>query len=152
MDGGGCGRYWSLSEVLDRFVPVFQYNVLLMWTSINVILHIPAVWTHWLLTHWDKILAPGNRDIIGSVNGLAPVWRQAINWTNGVLLSIGHQFSEIWIAIIFVEIDAYENVVCQMTVILFRPQCINNVGKPGALSHSTIYVICSVNDNVSGHQ
>ena len=39
---------------------------------------------------------------IGSGNGLLSVWRQAITWTNAVLLSIGPlviNFSEIWIKI-----------------------------------------------------
>ena len=40
--------------------------------------------------------------IIGSDNGLSPIRRQAIIWTNAGLLLIGHQgtnFSEIWIEI-----------------------------------------------------
>ena len=35
------------------------------------------------------IYASANLVIIGSGNGLSPVWHQAINWTNAELLEIG---------------------------------------------------------------
>ena len=55
---------------------------------------------------------------IGSGNGLLPVQRQAITWTNADLLPTGVQgknFSEIWIWILsfpFLK-NAFENVICQ---------------------------------------
>ena len=56
------------------------------------------------LTHWGRatIYASVNLAIIGSDNGLVPVKRQAIIWTNDGLLSIGTlgtNFSEILIEI-----------------------------------------------------
>ena len=53
--------------------------------------------------------------IIGSGNGLSPVRRQTITWTNAGLLSIGllgTNFSEILIGI-FIQENVFENVVCQ---------------------------------------
>ena len=55
---------------------------------------------------------------IGSDNGLSPVRRQAITWTNAGLLSIGPlgtNFSENLINIhTFIQENAIENVVCQI--------------------------------------
>ena len=59
-------------------------------------------WT--FLTHWGWVthICVGNLTIIGSDNGLSPGRRQAIIWTNAVILLIGPfriNFSEILIAI-----------------------------------------------------
>ena len=51
-----------------------------------------ALWD--CLTHWGP-MAFANRFIIGSVNGLSPVRRQAINWTNIDWPPLGRNFSEI---------------------------------------------------------
>ena len=59
---------------------------------------------------------------IGSGNGLSPVWRQAITWISSDILSIrplGTNFSEIRIEL-FVQGNAFENFVCEMTAILSR--------------------------------
>ena len=66
--------------------------------------------------------------IIGSDNGLSPVRRQAIIWTNAWLLFIGPlgtNFSEILIEI-YIQENAFESVVCETVAILSRPQCIKN--------------------------
>ena len=60
--------------------------------------------------------------IIGSDNGLSPGRRQAIIWTNAAVLLIGlvgTNFSGIliWNAHIFIQENAYENVVCEMASI-----------------------------------
>ena len=47
---------------------------------------------------------------------MAPVCRQAITWTNADLLSfepLGTNFSEICIKNIFIQENAFENVVCK---------------------------------------
>ena len=41
------------------------------------------------ISPWCRIYASVNWVIIGSGNGLSPVWRQAITWTNAGLLSVG---------------------------------------------------------------
>ena len=69
---------------------------------------------------------------VGSDNGLSPGWRQAIIWTNaGILLigPLGTNFSEILIQIfnIFIKENAFESVVCEMSAILSRPQCVNTL-------------------------
>ena len=57
---------------------------------------------------------------IGSGNGLFPILCQANIWTNSDLLLTGANFGEIWIKT-FTE-DVFQNLVCKMTAILFRPQ------------------------------
>ena len=62
---------------------------------------------------------------IDSGNGLSPVRRQAITWTNAGLLSIGPlrtNSSKNFYSTsnIFIQEHALENVVCEMTAILFR--------------------------------
>ena len=66
--------------------------------------------------------------VTASDNGLSPGRRQAIIWTNAWILLIGPQgkklqwnFNRNWI--IFIQENAFENVVWYMTVILSRPQC-----------------------------
>ena len=74
---------------------------------------------NFLLTHWGRVthICVGNLTIIGSDNGLSPVRRQAIAWTNvGILLigPLGTNFSEMLIEIhfyIFVQENPFENVV-----------------------------------------
>ena len=64
-----------------------------------------------------------NQVSIGSDNGLSPIQRQAIIWTNAGLLSIGHLgtiFSEI-----LIHEHASENVVCEMAAILSRGRWVN---------------------------
>ena len=71
----------------------------------------------------------GNLTIICSDNGLSPSRRQAIIWTiAGILLIglVGTIFSEILIeCIYFHKENAFEKVVCKMTAILSRLQCVN---------------------------
>ena len=56
------------------------------------------------LSHWGRVMhiCVGNLTIIGPDNGLSPGWRQAIIWTNSVILLIGPwgtNFSEILIGV-----------------------------------------------------
>ena len=70
---------------------------------------------------------------IGSGNGLSPVRRQAITWTNAGFLSIGTlgtNLSEIWNTNIFNHENAFESIVCEMVAILFRGRWVNSL-KPG---------------------
>ena len=65
----------------------------------------------------------GNQVSIGSSNGLLPIRRQAIVWTNAGLLSIwpfGTNFSEFFYQYtnLFIHENAYENIVCKMASIL----------------------------------
>ena len=73
-------------------------------------------------------LRPSDAYIFGSDNGLSPVRRQAIIWTNDGILSIGPlgtNFSEILIKIhIFSLKNAFENVVWKVVATSSRPQCV----------------------------
>ena len=62
-------------------------------------------WSRSQLTHWGRVMhiCVSKLTIIGSDNGLAPVRRQAIIWTNAGILYIGPKgtnFSEILIEIL----------------------------------------------------
>ena len=61
----------------------------------------------------------------GSDNGLSPR-RQAIIWTKDMVLLMKSLtgFNDILIKIVFNQENAFENIVCKMSVIFFRPQCI----------------------------
>ena len=61
------------------------------------------------LTHWGRVphICVGNLTIIGSYNGLAPTWCQAIIWTNA-----GTNCN------IFIQENATDSVVCKMVAIL----------------------------------
>ena len=69
-------------------------------------------------------------DIIGSDNGLAPGRRQAIIWTNAeicLIWPLGSNLSEIFIEILFffIQENAFENVVCEISAILSQPRWVN---------------------------
>ena len=69
-----------------------------------------------------------NYAIISSDNGLPPVRRHAIIWTNaGLLLIRPIHFSGLLIEsqTFSSKKNAFENVVCRMAAILFRPQGVN---------------------------
>ena len=70
--------------------------------------------------------------IIGSDNGLSPVQRQAIIWTNAGILLIkpqGTKFNEILLKMkqFSFRKNVFENVVWKMAAILSRPQCVKSV-------------------------
>ena len=86
------------------------------------------------LTHWGRVthICVSKLTGIGSDNGLSPGRRQAIIWTNaGILLigPIGTNFNEIFYrnSCIFIQENSFENVVCEMASILYRPQCVNSL-------------------------
>ena len=69
---------------------------------------------------------------IGLDNGLLPVRSQAIIWTNTGIWSIvplGTNFSENFNrdSNIFIEADAFQNVICHMAAIFSRPQGVKGV-------------------------
>ena len=85
-----------------------------------------------LVTHRGRVshIYMHKWSIVGSDNGLLP-WRQAIIWTISGSLSadsLGENFSEIWVKTqrFFIKKYAFENVVCKMSVISSRPQCVED--------------------------
>ena len=86
-----------------------------------------------LLTHWGRVthLCVSKLTSIASDNGLSPGRRQAIIWNNaGILLigPLGTNFSVFFYrnSNIFIEENTFENVVCKMSAILSRPQCVKH--------------------------
>ena len=78
-----------------------------------------------------RIYASPTKAMIGSNNGLSPVRRQAIIWTNAILFSIrplGTNFSQIVseIQIFSFKKWHFENVVRKLSAILSRSQYVNH--------------------------
>ena len=75
----------------------------------------------------------GNLTIIGSDNVLSPGRREAIIWTNDGILLIRPlyiirnklQWNCNRNSNIFIQDNAFENIVCEMAAILSRPHCVN---------------------------
>ena len=117
-----CYRKMLLTKIICRWfeVPWDWYDVTVMIGG-------------FLLTHWGRVthICVGKPTIIGSDNGLSPDRRQAIIWTNGGILLIGPlvtYFSEILAGIqTFLWENALENVVCEMSSISSRSQCVKFV-------------------------
>ena len=109
--------------------------------------------TDWIiiLTRWGRVThtCVSRLNVIGSDNGLSPGWFQAIIWTNiGILLigPLGKQFQ--WNLNrnlhIFIQKNAFENVVWKMSAILSRPQCVNTSQQPMSYKMWMLssYIVC----------
>ena len=79
--------------------------------------------------------------IIGLDNGLLPGQHQPIVWTNAGLLLItplGSNFSEILIDFyIFIQENAFENVIRKFAAILSRPHCIKRASGVKTIEYVT---------------
>ena len=87
-----------------------------------------------LLTHWSWVMhiCVGNLTIIGPDYGLSPGQRQAIIWTNAGRFLIGPwgiNISEILVCIhtFSFKKNSFENVLCEIASILYRPQCVKSM-------------------------
>ena len=84
------------------------------------------------LTHWGRVthICVVKLTIISSDNGLSPGRHQAIIWTNAGILLIGPfilHWNDNQDSYIFIQENAFENIVWKMAAILSRPQCVNVV-------------------------
>ena len=86
------------------------------------------------LTHWGRVthICVGNLTSIGPDNGLPPSRRQAIIWTKcwdivNWTLTNKLQWNFNPYSNIFIQENAFENVVCEMASILSRPQCVKTL-------------------------
>ena len=92
------------------------------------------------ITHWGRVthICVGKLTIISSGNGLSPVRRQAIIWTNAGLLLIvplGTNFSEILIEILTFS---FKKLHLKVSSVKWRPFCLGlNVLKPRFHNKST---------------
>ena len=96
------------------------------------------------ISHWGRVthISVGNINSIGSENGLSPGRRQAIIWTKWLVAwsAPSHYLNQCWNIFnwtignklqwnsnrnsnIFIQENAFENVVSEMAAILSRPQC-----------------------------
>ena len=85
---------------------------------------------YWLIEAKWRVYVSVNQTIISSDNGLSPNRRQAIIWTNAVLLLIRPfrtNFSEILIKIQTLSLKKMnlKMLSAQMAAILSQPQCVN---------------------------
>ena len=65
---------------------------------------------------------------IGLGNGLLSVWHRTITWTNVDLLPVGPIGQTLFEYNIFIQENAFKNVICKKSLILFKPQCMPNAG------------------------
>ena len=104
-----------------------------------------VVWTHWgQVTH----ICISKPTIIGSNNGLSPVWLQTSIWTNaGILLirtlKITFQWNLTRNSYILIEENVYDNIVCEITASLPQPQSVQHYGIFRTLINS-IKVGCNI--------
>ena len=109
----GChkGDYFSASVSL--FTKEDEFNWFWFGTWIDEVMDLRWFSTsEFALTHWV------NYNVIAADNGLSPVQRQTISWTNDGLfpnqtLRDMFQWNFIWNSNLFVYENAYENVICK---------------------------------------
>ena len=80
------------------------------------------------LTHWGWVMhiLISKLTIISLDNGLSPGRRQAIIWTNvGILLIGPFQWNLNQNLYIFIQENAFENVIRKLRAILYQLQCVN---------------------------
>ena len=97
------------------------------------------------LTLWGRVthICVSKLAIIGSDNVLSPGRRQAIIWTNAALLSIGTLETNI-----FIQENAFKDVVWKMASILNRPQCVK-LGHEWVRTQKTMDIITYPCPNLS---
>ena len=91
-----------------------------------------------ILSHasWGRLthICVSKLTIIDSDDGLSPGRRQAIIWTSAGILFIWIRNKLQWTitrnSYIFMQENAFENVLCQMSAILSRPQCATALNLP----------------------
>ena len=122
----------------------------------------------WYVLHFDigqfnssspcaaYIYASGNWVSNGSDNGLSPVRRQAITWTNTDSLSIGFYEHLSQNIKHFIRENVFENVVCKMVGILFRGWGWGEVGVwirvlPENYAHSSRFVLLCCEISTAGY-
>ena len=109
---------WSQILVAELFVYI---------TSTRVDLYSHQI----LLTHWGRVrhICVSKITIIGSDNGLSPPSHYLNQCWDIVNLTLKNklQWNIHWHSYISIQENAFENVVCEMSAILSRPQCVNTL-------------------------
>ena len=79
-----------------------------------------------VLTHWGRVthICVVKLTIIGSDNGLAPGWRQAIIWTNSGILLIGPLITNFIENLIGIQTFAFKKMHLKMSSAKWRPFCL----------------------------
>ena len=122
----GFNGYWhpvrrpkfSLRQMVSiyNFIPISRQDVIVIATVVDL-----------TLSGWVTHICVSKLTIIGWNNGLSPGWCQAITWTKAgifIIGPLGTNVSEIFIEI-FIQENAFQNVVCEMASTSSRPQCDN---------------------------
>ena len=79
-----------------------------------------------ILTHWGRVthISVRNLTIIGSDNGLSPGRRQAIIWTNGGILLIGHLGTNFNEQFIEIQTFSFKKMHLKRSSAKWRPFCL----------------------------
>ena len=79
-----------------------------------------------ILTHWGRVthICVSKLTIIGSDNGLSPGRRQAIIWTNVVILLIGPLGTNFVEILIGIQIFSFKKMHLKMSSDIWRPFCL----------------------------
>ena len=98
----------------------------------KIYVYLPHEGRLFLLTDWGRVTHTciSKLTIIGPDNGLLPGRGQAIIWTSAGILLIWTLWTNLNLkqnSYIFIQENAFENVVCIMTAILSWPQCVKCV-------------------------
>ena len=108
------------------------------------------------LTHRGRVMhiCVSKQTTIGLDNGLAPGRRQVIIWTNARILLIGpletnFQWNLNKNSNIFIQENAFENIVCEMTLILSQPQCNINSLDPGRCESNISVIMLGISCDLS---
>ena len=113
------------------------------WPSYRTPWHIVSLLGHNELTHWGRVMhiyVSVSWTIIGSDNGLLPVWHQAIVWTNSGLLPIRPQGTYVNEISIKIHTFSFNKMHFQVSAAKWRPFCLGpNVLTPPLWHSSTIW-------------
>ena len=117
--------------VLYIYMSIFKYDKITIVFHFLVSPYILLMVHKINFTHWGRVthICISKLTSIGSDNGLLPGQHQAMIWTNVRILliwTLGTKFSEILKrnSYIFIEENAFENVVWKMAAMLCQLQCV----------------------------
>ena len=116
---------WIVTDTSIMFIQIFNY---LEMSMVKVIFDVQCLKFCFItsLTHWGRVthICVSKITIMGSDNGLSPDRRQAIIWTNAVLLSIGPLRTYLNENLIKIQQFSLKKMHVKMSSGKWRPSCL----------------------------